>query len=342
MSNENAAANTSGAMTHHVEFRGEIALNRDTPTYSGLENEDLLQWCRVISMELRGHRWSSTEQVHAISLKFRGAAQTWYLDLLDATEGQVDDELVTWKDLREALVARFKPMEKTGAVLDRLGTMKQGRRSVSDYARVMQQELAKISSLKLPLDVTANWFTKGLSNPLAAAQVALWPYKTFDELVANAIHYENTMNQHGVQQQQQPYQQYRQQRQYRPQQQYRQQQQSVYAGPQPMELDHMAFRPGPGQCYRCGQAGHRRDVCTNPAICYGCGRTGHGSRDCRAIGNTPRPAPNRTTNPFRNQPARTNAPRHRLTNAEIVEYFASIVAENRGDKGEASDFATNQ
>lgn len=47
-----------------------------------------------------------------------------------------------------------------------------------------------------------------------------------------------------------------------------------------MELDAVQ-RPGPGECWNCGQRGHDRRDCTRPPLCYRCGRTGHIGRDCR-------------------------------------------------------------
>jgi len=327
---------TNGASTSKVQIQQRIALDHDTPTYSGSEEEDLIYWCRLISVELAGHTdWSGPEQVHAVTRKFRDAAQVWYVDYWEHASG--DEEITSWQELKAALIERFKPLEKINTILDRLGSMKQGRRTVVEYARDMQKELAKVASEKIPLSISANWFLKGLNSREAAIHVSWRGYKTLDELIANTIEYVNTTRQHGPQLSYgQHYPQYQQQ--HPPQQPRNQQPRRPYTGPQPMELDALAFRPAPGNCFKCGQPGHRRFECVNAAICYACGKTGHGSRECTANGNAPRYASSRPSYPNRNRPA------PRLNHTEVLEFLANMIAEsqNRGNTEKTEDFVSDQ
>ena len=41
----------------------------------------------------------------------------------------------------------------------------------------------------------------------------------------------------------------------------------------------------PIKCYKCGDPGHKADMCTTPR-CYRCGKKGHQSRDCPDEGPT--------------------------------------------------------
>jgi len=324
---------TRGVVQHENNpgRRGHALLPKDlrlgTEKYGGTAQEDLVEWCRSISAELRlCGTWTDAEKCHAAFMRLEGAARLWYLDRMDAAEHDTTMAIGNWLQFRTAIQERFQPLLGEGDIMVEVAKTRQGTKTIAEYTREMLALYGKIATARMPFTWKKAMYINGLYDRDLKAELHMRnDFNTIEEMAAHATYYTHIAGQFRRQDRQSQRQQYQPfQRQQAYQQQRLPQQQERNYGVAPMEL-------GALRCHNCRKPGHFMRECPQPRLCHNCNQPGHIARNCRQQGAA-------AAGQGRQQPGRQQQQRSqpRVNNVEVAE------GAETEEEDAAEDFAHGQ
>lgn len=115
--------------------RWELGFKVDIPEFhGGVRGEELLDWFVAVQEMLEFKRVPDDRKVALVATKFRGKAASWWLQLKASRVQAGKSHIQTWEKLEKVMRAAFLPYNFDRTMYTRLQNLRQGTRSVDDYA----------------------------------------------------------------------------------------------------------------------------------------------------------------------------------------------------------------
>lgn len=102
--------------------------------HGGVRGEELLDWLVAVQEMLEFKRVPEERKVALVATKFRGKAASWWLQLKASRARAGKVNICTWAKLEKVLRKSFLPYNFDRTMFTRLQNLRQGSRSVDDYA----------------------------------------------------------------------------------------------------------------------------------------------------------------------------------------------------------------
>ncbi|XP_024016241.1 uncharacterized protein LOC112089724 [Eutrema salsugineum] len=115
--------------------RWETGLKVDIPEFQGsVRGEDLLDWIIAVEEVLEFKQVPPERRVSLIATRFRGRAASWWLQFKTNRARTGKTKIETWEKLKKHLRAQFLPLNHDRTMFTRLQNLRQGSRTVDEYA----------------------------------------------------------------------------------------------------------------------------------------------------------------------------------------------------------------
>lgn len=119
----------------NYDNRWERNFRVDIPEfYSGLRGDDLVDWLISVEEILEFKQVPPARRVPLVAMRFRGHAATWWKQLKTTRSRTGKPPVHTWEKLTKHLRHTFLPHNYERTMYTRLQNLRQGNRSVDDYA----------------------------------------------------------------------------------------------------------------------------------------------------------------------------------------------------------------
>ncbi|KAK3005274.1 hypothetical protein RJ639_016461 [Escallonia herrerae] len=251
---------------------------KDVPSFYGSMNvKDFLDWSAELDNFFEFHEIPMEKRVILVAYKFKGGAQAWWKNLQNNRGRQGKLPIRDWNRMKRELQSRFLPPDHEQILFGLYQNCKQGFRSVEEYT----MEFHRLSSRNNLSETEPQQVMRYVSGLRSAIQekLSLLPIYTLDEAYNVAIKAENQLTRLPA---------------------YSRGNNSIAASPrnkpltetssnnqpvtknQPVVKSQLATRfpqtnqpitnptatrnnpyarPFTGKCYKCGEQGHRSDLC---------------------------------------------------------------------------------
>uniref|UniRef100_A0A0D3AV87 CCHC-type domain-containing protein n=1 Tax=Brassica oleracea var. oleracea TaxID=109376 RepID=A0A0D3AV87_BRAOL len=115
--------------------RWENGFKSDLPEFTGsIRGEELVDWLVTVEEIIEFKQVSANRQVALVATKFRGQAASWWLQLKSTRAREGKPKIATWEKLKKKLRKTFLPYNFDGTMFTRLQNLRQGSRTVDEYA----------------------------------------------------------------------------------------------------------------------------------------------------------------------------------------------------------------
>ena len=119
----------------HVDRRWEMGFKVELPEFhGGVRGEELLNWLVAVQEILEFKRVPEQRKVALVATKFWGKAASWWLKLKTTQARTGKTNIDTWENLEKVMRKSFLPYNFDRTMFTRLQNIRQGSRSVDDYA----------------------------------------------------------------------------------------------------------------------------------------------------------------------------------------------------------------
>ncbi|XP_013729306.2 uncharacterized protein LOC106433007 [Brassica napus] len=120
---------------HVVNNRWEQSFKVDIPEFhGGLKGDDLVDWLISVEEILEFKQVPATRRVSLVATRFRGHATTWWKQLKTTRSRTGKTPIQSWEKLTKHLRQTFLPHNYERTMYTRLQNLRQGSRTVDEYA----------------------------------------------------------------------------------------------------------------------------------------------------------------------------------------------------------------
>lgn len=168
----------------------ELGFKVDIPEFHcGFRGEELLDWLVAVQEMLEFKRVPEERKVALVATKFRGKAASWWLQLKASRVRTGKESISTWAKLEKALRKSFLPYNFDRTMFTRLQNLRQGSRSVDDYAEEFSLLLTRNEIFDSEVQLVSR-FIGGLRTQIQNAMSQFDPL-TVAEAHRRAVAFEN-------------------------------------------------------------------------------------------------------------------------------------------------------
>ncbi|CAA7033469.1 unnamed protein product [Microthlaspi erraticum] len=159
----------------------ENAIIELVPEFHGGESaEKLLDWIATVEETLECKRVSFERCVPMITVRFRGAAAAWWAKEKVARARLGKPRILSWDKLKKKMRKSFLPFNYDQVMFQRFHNLKQGSRSVGEYATKFSSLLRRVDLQESEQQIAARFvgglrsqevrYNLNLLNPLTLAE----------------------------------------------------------------------------------------------------------------------------------------------------------------------------
>jgi hypothetical protein len=164
------------------------------PKFSGKENADeYLKWAEQCDQIFRVHNLSDQRCVNLASVEFSVYALTLWNQVQENQLQLGLGYIHTWEEMKRVMKRRFVPSSYERDLMNRMQTLRQGKRSVDEYFKEMELLLVRTGTRESMESKMAR-FLGGLNEGIAGF-VEMFPYHTLQDLVDQAMRTERKIQQ---------------------------------------------------------------------------------------------------------------------------------------------------
>jgi hypothetical protein len=139
------------------------------------------------------HNLSDQRRVNLASVEFSGYALTWWNQVQENQLQLGLGYIHTWEEMKRVMKRRFIPSSYERDLMNRLQTLRQGKRSVDEYFKEMELLLVRTGTRE-SIECKMARFLGGLNEEIAGF-VEMFPYHTLQDLVDQAMRTERKIQQ---------------------------------------------------------------------------------------------------------------------------------------------------
>ncbi|KFK28006.1 hypothetical protein AALP_AA8G459300 [Arabis alpina] len=120
---------------HDRDRRWESGFKIEIPEFhGGVRGEELLDWLAVAEEAMEFKQVPDDRKVALVATKFRGKAASWWLQVKATRLRAGKGKIRSWEKLQKLLKSSFLPYNFDRTMFTRLQNLRQGSRTVDDYA----------------------------------------------------------------------------------------------------------------------------------------------------------------------------------------------------------------
>ena len=155
------------------------------PSFEGSGDvEDFLTWSLKMEKLWRLHDYTEDRKVKLASSEFDGYALRWWDAIVTDRRENNEVPIMTWREMKQVMHARFVPTNYLRSVFDKLTQLKQGTQTVDTYYMEMEM-LMQRARVHESLEMTMQRFLHGLKYNIKSI-VRHHTYNTMNELLHHA------------------------------------------------------------------------------------------------------------------------------------------------------------
>ena len=155
------------------------------PKFEGSTDvEEYLTWELKMEKLWRLHDYTDDRKIKLASSEFDGYALRWWDNLVQQRREENGLPILTWREMKAVMHARFVPTNYLRTVFDKLTQLKQGTMSVDAYYMEMELLLQR-ARVREPTEMTLQRFLHGLKTNIRGI-VRHHQYTTMNELLHHA------------------------------------------------------------------------------------------------------------------------------------------------------------
>ncbi|XP_010501919.1 PREDICTED: uncharacterized protein LOC104779251 [Camelina sativa] len=175
------------------DTRWENRFRVDLPEFhGGIRGDQLLDWLLAVEEIIDFKGVPDDRQVALVATKFRGHAASWWQQTKATRAHSGKAPIRYWEKLKKALKATFLPHNYDRLQYTKFQNLKQGPRSVDDYAKDFYLMLTRIKTYDTPVQLGSR-FIGGLRAQLQNALIPFYP-TTVAEAHRRAASFEQQQN----------------------------------------------------------------------------------------------------------------------------------------------------
>lgn len=138
--------------------RWEHSFKVDIPEFNGgLRGDDLVDWVVAVEEVLDFKQVPDDRRVPLVAMRFRGHAAAWWKQLKSTRTRTGKEPIQSWERLKKHLHKTFLPHNYDRTVYTRLQNLKQGNRSVDDYAEEFPLLLTRNELYDSPIQLVSRF-----------------------------------------------------------------------------------------------------------------------------------------------------------------------------------------
>ena len=155
------------------------------PSFEGsTDPEEYLTWELKIEKLWRLHDYTDDKKVKLAASEFDGYALRWWDSIVQNRREDNQVPVLTWREMKAIMKARFVPTNYLRSVFDKLTQLKQGTMSVDEYYMEMEM-LMQRARVRESIEMTLQRFLHGLKLQLKSI-VRHHKYETMNDLLHHA------------------------------------------------------------------------------------------------------------------------------------------------------------
>ncbi|CAA7030668.1 unnamed protein product [Microthlaspi erraticum] len=146
--------------------RWESAFKVDIPEFtSSLNPEDFVDWLNMVEEILDFKKVPDDMRVPLVATRFKNRASAWWTQLKESCRRSGKPKIETWERLKKHMRRNFLPYNYERTLYTKLQNLRQGSRSVEEYATDFFQLISRATLLETE-DQLVSRFIGGLRNQL--------------------------------------------------------------------------------------------------------------------------------------------------------------------------------
>lgn len=151
---------------HTNNNRWESGFKLDLPEFSGgLQPEDFLDWLCTIEELLEFKEVPDVMRVPLVATRLRGRASAWWQQTKETRLRAGKERITSWEKMKKLMWRAFLPFNYTRTMYTRLQNLRQGTKSIDDYASEFFSLMAR-NSLTETEEQMVSRFIGGLRLPI--------------------------------------------------------------------------------------------------------------------------------------------------------------------------------
>ncbi|CAA7062471.1 unnamed protein product [Microthlaspi erraticum] len=149
--------------------RWESAFKVDIPEFSGsLNPEDFVDWLNMVEEILDFKKVPHDMRVPLVATRFKNRASAWWTQLKESRRRSGKPKIESWERLKKHMRRNFLPYNYERTLYNKLQNLRQGSRSVEEYATDFFQLVSRATLLETEEQLVSR-FIGGLRNQLQLA-----------------------------------------------------------------------------------------------------------------------------------------------------------------------------
>lgn len=167
---------------NNTTSRWDTGFRHDIPEFSGsLNPEEFIDWLHMVEEILEFKQVPDELRVPLVATRFKSRAMAWWQQLKESRRRVNKPRIATWERMKKHMRRSFLPYNYERTLYNKLQNLRQGTRSVDDYASDFFHMTARMSSIESE-DHLVSRFIGGLRSQL---QVAL---QQFNPVSVSEVH----------------------------------------------------------------------------------------------------------------------------------------------------------
>ncbi|WKA10625.1 hypothetical protein VitviT2T_028190 [Vitis vinifera] len=158
------------------------------PSFQGKNDQEVyLKWEKKVEFIFECHNYSEEKKVKVAMIEFTDYAIIWWDQLVMNRRRNYERPIETWEEMKATMRRRFVLSHYYKDLYQKLQSLTQGYKSVDDYHKEMEMEIAMIrANIEEDREATMARFLNGLNQDIANV-VELQHYVELEDMVHMAI-----------------------------------------------------------------------------------------------------------------------------------------------------------
>lgn len=134
---------------NNVSKRWDSGFKLDIPEFSGtLKAEDFIDWLNIVEEVLDFKKVPDDGRVSLVATRFKGRAMAWWTQLKESRRNSRKSRIDSWEKMKKHMRRSFLPYNYQRTLYTKLQNLRQGSRTVDEYASDFFEMVARTTLLE--------------------------------------------------------------------------------------------------------------------------------------------------------------------------------------------------